>query len=506
MKRTLTLLLAGAAAILALYSCNKDVDEPETPADTPDITDAVAPVLDALENDAYVLEENGDFATFTWTAADFNTDADIAYTLTATCEGSDDATVGSVTNDTELTVSANEINTILLANFSCEAGTSCEIGFYLTATCSGASLTSNSISATLTPFEAYVAPNLTHDYIYITGDLNADAYGSWQFTGPFLYDYADEGQYYHGVVDFTEDYKTLQYGFKITNAADWDHTTLGSNDSENTEGSNPDEYQLAVSGDNILVYQGAKRYYHFTVDMFNNTITRNYGFDSCTLNLAGSEYDLTYSLATQRFYVDVTSATGAASVSLDGTELFSSELSTEGTARIYVDFNNLDAMTISADTEAYGSDADEQEEESGDPLYETWQLAGDFSEWAYLATTAYGTDGYVYTGLSATAGDEYGFHDLYNIWYAADWSLVNTDTDNDGDNDRYTPTVGESFAISSTSYANAVIPADGTYDIYVFPDKGISYLMNTGDEPESSDNSGNEGDDNQDNNNEEGGD
>ncbi len=470
MKNIFKGLLIGAA-VVALSSC---VDESFVQFDP---ENAVAPVLNELPSSSYELTEGSDDFTFTWFAADFGVSVGVRYTLYASCEGYADHSVEYVEGieSTSLTVTAAALNNVLISSFECEAYSPYDISFYVVAAMKSttgvtdATLTSNVISATITPYPAEV----TYDCVYVTGSLNG-----WVFTGPYLYNYANDGVNYQGVIDFTTDYASNE--FKITDSPDWNNGNYGASDT--TEGGDPDSYQFVDgSNDNVKVYRD-HRYYHFTFDKGALVIYKDYGFDAATVNVNGTDYEMTYHLGKQRFYVDVDNASGTVIASLDGTQFTTSELTSSGNQRIYFDFNNLDGVSLFGSASAY--DTDEDAGSGGDDenthVNSTFMLSGEMTDdWANKEMTSLGNEIYVAYEVAATAGQQYGFNDLDNVWWAA-WSELAV-------NGVYTAPIDEAIPCDNWNGPhgsnNITIPEDNTYDFWVMYNQGYHYLVPAGTTP-----------------------
>ncbi len=478
MKNIFKGLFIGAA-VLVMSSCVKDE------LAQIDITKTEAPVLHELTDYTAVLEENGSFGTLEWDAADYGAAAAVRYTLYVTY-GDSQQKVTTTDAATSLALDANTLNTPLM-RLGCPWDEEITVSFYLTSdvksssgTIKGYTLTSNTIDVNLTAFYQ----DVSHDCLYVRGGLN-----SWAdpATGPYFYNFADDQVVYQGVIDFTENYMTITDGFKFTGVAeDWDHGNYGAGSDE--VATNPDDYTFINDGGsgNIHAYEATYRYFHFTVDLDAMNIHRDYGFDECVLNLNGTDYPMEYTLNQQRFYVDVDNASGTATIYLDGEtpndhEGFTADLDVSGAARVYLDFNDLDEIVISASASAYGTD--ENEGVTGPTqVNNTWVLAGDFSEWAYISMTNMGNGVYVAYDVEVTEGDGCGFHDLYDTWYAADAAIANTDAG------LYQPTIDAGFAIKAWNdgdgSVNIIVPSTGTYDFWVDTENSEAWLMTEGTEPD----------------------
>ena len=242
------------------------------------------------------------------------------------------------------------------------------------------------------------------DLMYVVG-----SYNGWRHDkNLYLFDYNGTEKFYSGVVDFNAYARmsTEVNEFKLTGGA-WgveEYSQLEETDQYGTETNVLDLVEGV--GSNINAYQ-QYRFYHFTLDKNNSTLTKNYAFNS--IGIIGSfsawseDVDLNYNPDTQRFWVDVDFAEDGemkfrtdhiwnVSFGYDEKSGYLTEqgdnniLYTAGQYRLYLDMNNLSAISYEFNAEAYGTEENAgqwdpwADEPQPDPVY-GWALIGEFNGW-----------------------------------------------------------------------------------------------------------------------------
>ncbi|MCD8209145.1 MAG: SusE domain-containing protein [Bacteroidales bacterium] len=470
MKNILNIFIAGVAA-LVLSSC---VDESFVQYNPEDV---VAPVLSSLPASSYVLEAGMDFATFTYSEASFGVPTAIRYTVYADLAGNDFAgrkSIGTTDGSTSITVAASDMNNVLIG-MDLQYGLPYDVEFKVIAAMKGESnvidgytVESNVITATVTPYEA--EKELAK--LYVLGSFNG-----WSHDKAlFLWNYEEDDVEYQGVIDFGEDHSSNE--FKMTDAPDWNHGDFGTSDT-NPEA---DQITLVSGGGNITLYT-TYRYYHFTGNPGAMTLKRNMGFDEVTVTVGGASEVMTYYSGSQRFYADMAGASGTVTVSIDGSAYATQEIANADDYRIYFDMNDLNNAVVTYSAAAYGTEEGAGDGDEGDAghVFDTFMLSGEMTDgWANLEMTALGNEIYVAYSIDATAGQNYGFNDLDNVWWAA-WEEL------DSGNGSHLMVIGEETPCDNWNgphgSVNCEIPSDGTFDFWVMANLGVHYLMNAGDVP-----------------------
>lgn len=362
--------------VLVMSSCSDDKDTAVFNS-----ANTVAPTLQAI-NSSYVLEmANADksFATFTYSAASWG---DVAlgtkYQVEAslTQDFASPVQFDASTGNSISSVTVAKINNIIL-NAGINPGTATKMFFRVKAYATGESanvssisaLTSAVVSTTVTPYST----KIEYPKVWVLGDYNGWSHDKAQF----LFSY-NSNTVYTGVIDFSEKYAALQWGFKITGAASWDNATGNWGATDGTQVADA-AMTLANNGANITAYQGTKRFYRFTftkVSMDAPTLAKDIAFNTISIvGEAGSQVSgwgtkevvLNFDTTTQLFYADVTFGSGEFKFRLDkdwATNWGGAEgvlkaggdniKVTAGNYRVYVDLNNPDKMTYELNTKDYG--------------------------------------------------------------------------------------------------------------------------------------------------------
>ena len=384
MKRIFKYLMVGLIA-MAAASCEEESFVQYNPEN------AVAPVLAsedlAAEPVVFTEEQAGEnFATFTFTEADFGVSAAARYTLYVDLKGNNFASAKKIKSydtplgeDSSIAISVKDLNAIV-AKFikdttpaDAEMNLTAEIEFRLTAEWMGegnptsVALYSNVLSATVTIYQVKSAlPDYSlYDKAWVIGD-----YCGWNHANTlFLYDIAGDGVY-KGVVDFGA---KAANGWKLTGVAGWDDSCNWGVDgaAEYTEEAATSQLISGGGSGNITNY--SKRFYNFSFDKASLVLTMNHGFDEVGVIGIGDDwtegYTMTYDAKTQLFYADVVVASDTKfkfwfdkgwdfnlGGSADALENNGDNMDiAAGNYRIYLDFNDFKAPKAIVSEDMYNA-------------------------------------------------------------------------------------------------------------------------------------------------------
>ncbi|MCD8182664.1 MAG: SusE domain-containing protein [Bacteroides sp.] len=371
MKKIYSALLMFLLGFIT-FSCSEDKDPVFNEAD------AVASKLTAI-SEAYVLDAaTSDFATFSYTAADFGLNVSLLYSLEASLSpdfkdskelaSADDATKG-------LEVTAEKMNSMLLS-WDVEAETPTVVYFRVKAFVQDLSskqtamvVYSNQITSTISAYDG----EKEYPKIWVIGDYCGWSHGDSQF----LFCFEEDDVKYQGLVDFGE---KAEGGFKLSDAADWDHGNWGVDGNAAAPEAEAGSIQLinSPSSGNISCYS-SHRFYHLSFDKTTLMLTKDMSFDAISIvgdagsqvaGWGGSEVDLQFDAAKQRFWADVEFAAGEIKFRLDndwgsswGSITAPGVLDTvdgnnievtAGKYRVYVNMNNTGSMTYELSEKDFG--------------------------------------------------------------------------------------------------------------------------------------------------------
>lgn len=448
--------------------------------------DVIAPVLHEVE-DVVITEDNLKTGSleFTWDAADFGFKTEVLYSVTAT--GANGKTVNFISDvkGTSYKVTYEKINGHLLYDFEIPSGEAGEVTYTISAKLRKSdSFTGNQQSNNMTP----IFSEKVYAKMWVVGSYNGWAHDA---SNLFLYDYAEEGKEFQGVIDFGESHAENQ--FKITGGG-WGNDEHSATGTQAPEGPTVD--LVLGGGDNITAFT-AKRYYHLTFDKSAPSISMNYSFDQVGIIGLNGDWNtdivMDFSKSKQRFYKDIEVAAATEfkfRMDADWAVNFGGDINAmtvnggnipvaAGNYRVYFDMNNLGAVTCTLDERMYGKEEGTTDSGAGeggeggetpDPVATGWALIGDFNGWgADLAMTQNGAIWSV-TNVDLVAGQ--GF----KIRKDADWADNRGAT---GDVEPYQVTVGEAFEVVNGG-KNLTVPADGAYDIYYDSGNEKMYVLAAG--------------------------
>lgn len=354
MKITKYLAMLAAAATMTV-ACQKEEFATFNPENV------VAPVLHAVEDIVVTVDNKSQNATFTWDAADFGVKAQIYYSLDMS-KGDVTVSLFSGISGTSANVSLDNINNKAFNDLGIASGEAGEVVFTLGAKLNvGETYYSEPVTAKVTP----TAAEKVYEKMWVVGSYNGWAHDT---SNQFLFNYAEDGVTFTGVIDFGEDHSANE--FKITGGG-WGI------DEFSATGTNGEEAAtvtlVAGGGDNITSYKAA-RYYHLSFDKNAPSLSKISSFSQVGVIGLGGDWNndivMSFSAAKQKFYVDVEVAEATEfKFRMDGGWDFNlggdmkalsnggDNIKIEaGNYRIYLDMNNKDAMNCTLDTKAYGTE------------------------------------------------------------------------------------------------------------------------------------------------------
>ena len=348
------------------------------------------------------LAEDGADITTTYSAADFNLNVPVSYSLYADVAGGDFSTakkVEATIADGNITIAQPKLNK-LLGNLGAVAGEQFMVDFRLDAALlnnKGAAVDqtiqhSNVVTATFTTYEA--------EKVLEVVDVPGDYQGWAPDKYPKLFCYAYDGVNFRGVVDFGAEKKGGN-GFKITYGGNWD--SASGNWGSEVQAEEPEAASMKlINGDasqNIVCYS-ANRYYLFAFDKDQLTLTKVMAFDQVGVIGLNGDWDndivMEYNMYKGRFYADVDAAAatefkfrldGAWDVnwggSYDALSGGGANLPLDaGQYRIYFYMNDV-TVYAEADASMYGQDEPTVDPEPDpEPTYQGWGIIGDFNGWS----------------------------------------------------------------------------------------------------------------------------
>lgn len=363
MKKVYNILLA-LVTVFAVSACGEDTDP------IYDETNATASTLQTIAGNYVLSMESADFATFTYSAANFGMDVSVVYSLETSMDESfsQASELGSSTGDTSIEVAADKMNSTLM-NWDVAPGTPTTVYFRIKSYVQNLSsrptdmvLYSNVISSIITPYSS----DKEYPKVWVIGD-----YCGWSFdTTQYLFCFEEDDVNYQGMVDFGE---KAANGFKITGVAGWDDTcnwgTDGNAAAPSAEASSIVLISAAGSG-NIACY--SNRFYHFSFDKTTLTLKKGDSFNMLSIvgDASGSwdnDIDMEFDTAKQRFWTDVDFSDGEFKFRVDHDWAVSYGSKTEGLLdsgdnikvsagkyRVYVNMNNAGNLTYELSAKDYG--------------------------------------------------------------------------------------------------------------------------------------------------------
>ena len=463
-----------AAAVGMTAACQKEEFVTFNPEDV------VAPVLHAVEDIVVTVDNKSEAVTFTWDAADFGVKTQVYYSLDM-AKGGKTVNLFSGVSGTSMNVSLDNINNKAFNDLEIPSGEAGDVTFTLGAKLNvGETYYAAPVAAKVTPTAAEkVYPN-----VWVIGN-----YCGWAHDASlYLWNFAEDGDVFMGVVDFgAGDEKTG--GFKITPEGNWNAEFGGTG----TADVDPASIPVVTSGGSDIKNFTTMRFYHFSLSTTALTLSKNYAFNQVGIIGLNGDWEndivMEYSKNKQRFYADIDVAAATEMkfrMDADWAVNFGGDIKAlsnggdnipvePGQYRVYLDMNNLGAITCTFDERMYG-----QEEEVGggdtpeppvdEPTAQGWALIGDFNGWgADLAMTQAGVIWSV-TNVELVAGQ--GF----KLRKDADWGINRGAT---GEVEPFEVPLGEGFEVVNNG-KNLTVPADGAYDIYYDEGNEKVYVVTAG--------------------------
>ena len=435
----------------------------------------VAPVLHAVEDIVVTVDNKSESVEFTWDAADFGVQAQVYYSLNM-AKGGKSVSLFSGVSGSSMKVSYDNINNKAFNDLEIASGEAGEVTFTLGAKLNvGETYYAEPVTARVTP----TAAEKVYEKMWVVGSYNGWAHDS---SNQFLYNYAEDGVTYTGVIDFGEDHASNE--FKITGGG-W------GNDEHSATGTNAAEAAtvtlVAGGGDNISSYKEF-RYYHLSFDKSAPSLSKKYSFNQVGIIGLNGDWEndivMTFSPVKQRFYadIDVPAATEMKfRMDADWAVNFGGDIKAmtgggdnipveAGQYRVYFDMNNLDAITCTFDAKMYGqeenSGANEEPAPEPEPV-KGWGIIGAFNGWGGdLAMTA---EGDYYVAKGAALEGELKFRK------DADWAV------NFGYAEGASFEANAEIALAQDG-GNINVPA-GTYDVYLDAENAKAWFINDGSYP-----------------------
>ena len=465
-----------AAAVGMTAACQKEEIVTFNPEDV------VAPVLHAVEDIVVTVDNKSEAVTFTWDAADFGVKAQVYYSLDM-ARGDKKVNLFSGVSGTSMNVSYDNINNKAFNDLEIPSGEAGEVTFTLGAKLNvGETFYAAPVAAKVTP----TAAEKVYEKMWVVGSYNGWAHDS---SNQFLYNYAEDGVIYTGVIDFGEDHSANE--FKLTGGA-W------GNDEHSATGTNAEEAAtvtlVAGGGDNIAAYK-AFRYYHLSFDKSAPSLSKNFSFNQVGIIGLNGDWEndivMTFHAAKQRFYadIDVPAATEMKfRMDADWGVNFGGDIKAlsnggdnipvePGQYRVYFDMNNLGAVTCTFDAKMYG-----QEESAGtttpepepepEPTVQGWGLVGEYNGWGGTPDIMLASDGTYLVAKGVELSGQVKFRK------DADWA-VNFGAP--GDVEPVEIAVNTELELVAGG-KNFTIAA-GTYDVYLDEVNAKAWFINDGSYP-----------------------
>lgn len=368
MKKIYSALLMFLLGFIT-FSCSEDKDPVYNDAD------AVASNLTAI-NETYVLDAaTSDFATFNYSAADFGLNVSCLYSLEASLspDFKNSKELASAADATKgLEVTAEKMNSMLLG-WDVEAETPTVVYFRVKAFVQDLSskptamlVYSNTITSTISAYDG----EKEYPKVWVIGD-----YCGWSHdNSQFLFCFEEDDVKYQGMVDFGA---KAADGFKITGIAGWDDScNWGTDGDAAAPGAEAGSVQLISSGGSGNISCYSHRFYHLSFDKTTLMLTKGISFDALSIvgdagsqvsGWGGSEVDLEFDAAKQRFWADVEFAAGEIKFRADHdwTASWGSVTAgmldggdnikvSAGKYRVYVNMNNAGSMTYELSEKDFG--------------------------------------------------------------------------------------------------------------------------------------------------------
>ena len=458
-----------AAAVGMTAACQKEEFVTFNPEDV------VAPVLHAVEDIVVTVDNKSEAVTFTWDAADFGVKTQVYYSLDM-AKGGKTVNLFSGVSGTSMNVSLDNINNKAFNDLEIPSGEAGDVTFTLGAKLNvGETFYAAPVAAKVTPTAAEkVYPN-----VWVIGN-----YCGWAHDASlYLWNFAEDGDVFMGVVDFgAGDEKTG--GFKITPEGNWNAEFGGTG----TADVDPASIPVVTSGGSDIKNFTTMRFYHFSLSTTALTLSKNYAFNQVGIIGLNGDWEndivMEYSKNKQRFYADIDVAAATEMkfrMDADWAVNFGGDIKAlsnggdnipvePGQYRVYLDMNNLSAITCTFDERMYGKEEEvggSEPENPDTPVVENkgWGIVGTINEWGGAGADVdmkVGAGWLVAAGVELPEGSEIKFR-LDGGWDVNFGGTFAADTE-----------------IALVAGGDNFKPAAGTYDIYLNPDIPAAYFMTAG--------------------------
>ncbi len=458
-----------AAAVGMTAACQKEEFVTFNPEDV------VAPVLHAVEDIVVTVDNKSEAVTFTWDAADFGVKTQVYYSLDM-AKGGKTVNLFSGVSGTSMNVSLDNINNKAFNDLEIPSGEAGDVTFTLGAKLNvGETYYAAPVAAKVTPTAAEkVYPN-----VWVIGN-----YCGWAHDASlYLWNFAEDGDVFMGVVDFgAGDEKTG--GFKITPEGNWNAEFGGTG----TADVDPASIPVVTSGGSDIKNFTTMRFYHFSLSTTALTLSKNYAFNQVGIIGLNGDWEndivMEYSKNKQRFYADIDVAAATEMkfrMDADWAVNFGGDIKAlsnggdnipvePGQYRVYLDMNNLGAITCTFDERMYGKEEEvggSEPENPDTPVVENkgWGIVGTINEWGGAGADIdmkVGAGWLVAAGIELPEGSEIKFR-LDGGWDVNFGGTFAADTE-----------------IALVAGGDNFKPAAGTYDIYLNPDIPAAYFMTAG--------------------------
>ncbi len=458
-----------AAAVGMTAACQKEEFVTFNPEDV------VAPVLHAVEDIVVTVDNKSEAVTFTWDAADFGVKTQVYYSLDM-AKGGKTVNLFSGVSGTSMNVSLDNINNKAFNDLEIPSGEAGDVTFTLGAKLNvGETYYAAPVAAKVTPTAAEkVYPN-----VWVIGN-----YCGWAHDASlYLWNFAEDGDVFMGVVDFgAGDEKTG--GFKITPEGNWNAEFGGTG----TADVDPASIPVVTSGGSDIKNFTTMRFYHFSLSTTALTLSKNYAFNQVGIIGLNGDWEndivMEYSKNKQRFYADIDVAAATEMkfrMDADWAVNFGGDIKAlsnggdnipvePGKYRVYLDMNNLGAITCTFDERMYGKEEEvggSEPENPDTPVVENkgWGIVGTINEWGGAGADVdmkVGAGWLVAAGIELPEGSEIKFR-LDGGWDVNFGGTFAADTE-----------------IALVAGGDNFKPAAGTYDIYLNPDIPAAYFMTAG--------------------------
>ena len=492
-------------AVLAVMGCQLEEKVQLNPSDV------IAPVLHDPgfpEVITITPSNQSEEICFTWDAADMGFGSQLNYAIEVSVmkpvgedgqvEESVRTALGGGVASTTTTVKYEDINYALVQNLGAEPEKPITVNFYLKATLGVRPFYSEPLSVQIIPTNA---PKI-FPHLYFIG-----SYCTWNHkSSQLMYDFAENGLKYQGLIDFGEKWMTTtKGGFKLTPRADWSaefaepeawEDDYNAAVSAGTLEKDLPEVQFAAGGGDCKRYSQSHRFYHFSLLMETTTFTMEKGFDNISLVWNGEPMAMAFHTAnfSQKFYADVVvkdgdkfhvalddeamscfgadaNATTGLLKEADAASVKEVEVTVApGNYRLYIDMNNWDAITYE-----FNPDTFDKEEGSASYGYKGWAICGFMNNWEGDLP------------MTQLEGDK-------ACWWVAKDVLLKKDYDFCFRKDGAGAIVlkGGGFKVNQPVFhygggGDIYITQTGYYDIYLNPTNGCCWVVTPGNEPTSGD-------------------